>query len=262
MLKSKSAALLGALLLCSLPAQAAQWLVIGIGTAAQTPTNPPGTTRLEVPSLHLQPLAFSFLVDDSVAGTPLSPPGGFGQARSYFGAVSDFTLAIGSSNTTLAPGGSSQILILNDVRGGTVTQRVDQLTFNTGVVFEAGVPTYPLLTDATLPPNGFFSTMTFGRSELGTDVAPPQMLGSVDFPPLDQIWSSAPPTFLSFQIRAGNPTSASALQALPLAVFNGISLNFQVFQLATAVPEPATWALLIAGFGLVGGQLRRQRAFA
>ncbi|PZQ65106.1 MAG: hypothetical protein DI570_02875 [Phenylobacterium zucineum] len=30
----------------------------------------------------------------------------------------------------------------------------------------------------------------------------------------------------------------------------------------TAVPEPATWALLIAGFGLAGGSLRRARALA
>lgn len=29
-----------------------------------------------------------------------------------------------------------------------------------------------------------------------------------------------------------------------------------------AIPEPASWALMIAGFGLVGSVLRRQRAFA
>ena len=28
----------------------------------------------------------------------------------------------------------------------------------------------------------------------------------------------------------------------------------------TAVPEPATWTMMIAGFGLVGGALRRRRA--
>jgi hypothetical protein len=27
----------------------------------------------------------------------------------------------------------------------------------------------------------------------------------------------------------------------------------------TAVPEPATWAMMIAGFGFVGGALRRRR---
>jgi hypothetical protein len=28
------------------------------------------------------------------------------------------------------------------------------------------------------------------------------------------------------------------------------------------VPEPATWAMMIGGFGLVGGALRRRRAIA
>jgi hypothetical protein len=30
----------------------------------------------------------------------------------------------------------------------------------------------------------------------------------------------------------------------------------------TVIPEPATWAMLIAGFGVVGGSLRRRRAVA
>ncbi len=29
---------------------------------------------------------------------------------------------------------------------------------------------------------------------------------------------------------------------------------------AGAVPEPATWAMLIAGFGVIGGAMRRRRA--
>jgi hypothetical protein len=29
---------------------------------------------------------------------------------------------------------------------------------------------------------------------------------------------------------------------------------------AAAVPEPASWALMISGFGLVGGAMRRTRA--
>ena len=35
--------------------------------------------------------------------------------------------------------------------------------------------------------------------------------------------------------------------------------NEHAFYLTSAVPEPATWAMLIAGFGLVGATLRRRR---
>ena len=37
--------------------------------------------------------------------------------------------------------------------------------------------------------------------------------------------------------------------------------NFAIFTAATeaAVPEPATWAMMIGGFGMVGGTLRRRR---
>jgi len=38
--------------------------------------------------------------------------------------------------------------------------------------------------------------------------------------------------------------------------------GFQHGYLLTAVPEPASWAMLITGFGLVGGTLRRRRAAA
>lgn len=37
------------------------------------------------------------------------------------------------------------------------------------------------------------------------------------------------------------------------------SLSIRATTVAAAVPEPATWAMLIAGFGLAGAALRRQR---
>jgi hypothetical protein len=41
-----------------------------------------------------------------------------------------------------------------------------------------------------------------------------------------------------------------------------LSLNFEGFIDAPAIPEPATWAMLIAGFGVVGAASRARRALA
>ena len=37
------------------------------------------------------------------------------------------------------------------------------------------------------------------------------------------------------------------------------NVNFAVFTPSAAVPEPASWAMMIGGFGIVGGSLRRRR---
>lgn len=43
-----------------------------------------------------------------------------------------------------------------------------------------------------------------------------------------------------------------------LAAVSPITNQRQVFLAAAGVPEPATWGLLIAGFGLIGGAMRRR----
>jgi len=57
-------------------------------------------------------------------------------------------------------------------------------------------------------------------------------------------------------------TSGFVLQVGPDGFNGGIdNLTFEVTSRG-AVPEPASWALMIAGFGMVGGTLRRRKAVA
>lgn len=43
---------------------------------------------------------------------------------------------------------------------------------------------------------------------------------------------------------------------------SGVDRTFRTWVDTSFVPEPASWAMMIAGFGLVGGVLRRQRGMA
>lgn len=76
----------------------------------------------------------------------------------------------------------------------------------------------------------------------------------------------------SFRSSGGNSNGARALATTWLgnltsnvwtAPENGhlklLYSNTSQSQLIAAVPEPATWAMMIAGFGLVGGMLRRRK---
>jgi hypothetical protein len=44
----------------------------------------------------------------------------------------------------------------------------------------------------------------------------------------------------------------------PCRTLDRCDLNFRVTATTAVIPEPASWALMIAGFGLVGGTLRRR----
>lgn len=55
--------------------------------------------------------------------------------------------------------------------------------------------------------------------------------------------------------------STNGIGGFSLLPFGG-EYNFSIDDLAATVPEPATWALLIGGFGAVGTAMRRRRAYA
>jgi len=57
-------------------------------------------------------------------------------------------------------------------------------------------------------------------------------------------------------------TSDKAIKSVTIGMRDATSENFALdnvrFGGAAAVPEPASWAMMIAGFGLIGGNMRRQ----
>ena len=41
-----------------------------------------------------------------------------------------------------------------------------------------------------------------------------------------------------------------------ISVWNNLGFDTLVFETAAVVPEPATWAMMLVGFGMLGGALR------
>ena len=75
--------------------------------------------------------------------------------------------------------------------------------------------------------------------------------------------------FIDYTILGGTGRFAGATGTFATGAGSGADVRFRPSQItlnlvngvidAPAVPEPATWALLIAGFGAVGGAMRRRR---
>jgi len=70
------------------------------------------------------------------------------------------------------------------------------------------------------------------------------------------------PTATGFKgaFSAGQNGGSYVVNGQQVAIGNSFFLPATITGLATAVPEPASWALMIGGFGLVGGTLRRRSA--
>ncbi|MBU6166743.1 MAG: PEPxxWA-CTERM sorting domain-containing protein [Alphaproteobacteria bacterium] len=104
------------------------------------------------------------------------------------------------------------------------------------------------------------TNLIFGRSASGTDVSLPQLVTDVtlrpDFPAILAFPFSpqAQRTFI-LGFRQGTATTTAGLNALPFQQLQMGSISYSV----QAVPESASWALLIAGFGLVGAAARARR---
>ncbi len=251
------ASVAAALLLAAVPAAATTWLVIGSGRAVQNPT-PMGETRLEGVPFNDAPLSFAVLIDDSVQTFDSPGFGGIGSVREWRGGVIAFGVDIGGYAITPTQTATNLFFAIdNGLASGA--NRIDQVSFSQSTGFGPFSPS--LETDAPLPAGAHIHAFTFGRTRIAADPPGPDLVTGLDLPPLDQLWvSGAPGMFLTFDVRQGSPTSVQQAATLPRARFGVTGLEFRVVALPDTppVPEPASWALMITGFGLVGSALRRR----
>lgn len=70
-------------------------------------------------------------------------------------------------------------------------------------------------------------------------------------------------TEIGWNLEFGAPGSAGLWQlsgnALQFSFNNNVKAAFRLYGTTAGVPEPANWALMIAGFGLAGAAMRRRR---
>lgn len=138
---------------------------------------------------------------------------------------------------------------------------------------EAGVIRNFLFGGGTVFLGGEATTNTFGNplgglqngriNELLTAIGSTISLNVGSFDPSDQFATLTAGEIVADPLTAGISsfgygltTTVSGGNALFLT--NGLA-PFVAFEAINAIPEPATWAMLIAGFGLVGAAARRRR---
>lgn len=253
-----TAAAVVAVLLPMSPSLATSWLVLGNGLVNQSPT-PQGETRLEGVPFAGQGISFGFVVDTGAPFVDTPGPGGVGQTRVWTGGLREFAVTVGGYAIT--PTATPNSFFFGIDNGASGPGRLDQLSLSQTTRFGPFSPS--LETDAPLPQDSYIHAFAFGRSVTVQGTDGPTFLDGFDDLALDQIWATgAPGMFLTFDVRQGAPTSAQQAAALPRARFSVSQLNIFVVALddTPAVPEPASWALLIAGFGLTGAAIRRRVA--
>jgi hypothetical protein len=136
--------------------------------------------------------------------------------------------------------------------------------------------------------NATVNQLIFGSQASNTGPGTISVLASVDNGAFTQVGSFSQPAGalsqtlalanpltalnrIEFRFVAANTTSANGgtlagtgtfrlTNFQPTGANTPFTIDGSVARITTAVPEPATWAMMIAGFGLVGGTLRRRRA--
>jgi hypothetical protein len=209
--------------------------------------------------------------------TALAPVGGTGTAANFGGVVSNGELALANDTTILLidQNASSEgfIFAFDNATGPAAPPpappppRFDQVTINDGAAYgpDGPAPTYDLIPIIGLfPPDLFVSSVLFGRSQFGP--TEPTLIDTTETIDPFGLWQFGFPTpqpSFGLTLRQGSATTPAGAASLPFSTFTLRNASVFISELPTdIVPEPGTWATMIAGFGLVGAAARRRRRLA
>ncbi len=99
------------------------------------------------------------------------------------------------------------------------------------------------------------AVLSFGGVSLTLDAPMAQLHGQYIEPgELDEAWKH-----YSFRITALDDSGLSFAFHNPLSYFLLDNVSVADVPVSTGVPEPASWAMMLLGFGLIGGTLRQRR---
>lgn len=169
-------------------------------------------------------------------------------ADAAYGAANPFSFALAGTTLTSSIGGSTLSVAnaLAFANGGAQPFDTLQISVRDGA---AGAGTFTL-TGLTLTGTTFKGKAVNGFAL--PDILVPDMSG-ISYIAITGLDFRQPFQLTGVFNRSGSFGASQELNRIDVAIGNG-----PVEQLA-AVPEPATWALLIAGLGLVGAAARRRR---
>ncbi len=250
----------------SVPASAALQLFTFSGTTGVAPS---GTPIAELQQFVGATVVGAFLVDTAAAGLQLTGPvGGQGEGALLTGAVIGGQIDIFGTNgpVTLLRTGNDLGNIFTVNNGGVFTNpnnRIDQMGYSSGARLVSGnlLKSYDIL--GNLAPDVFLGSLFFGRTLQGPFDNPPALVTDVTTRDFAGTLSGplGNPLFLSMTFRQGDPLINGTFAGLASQSLSAGNLQLSVVNIG-GVPEPTSWALLIAGFGLTGAALRRRRQVA